>query len=185
MKEVLCQLLKCSTTFDCWDVPAIAECSIGFDGYKFWVGSIKFDDRARSNSIERSGLIEFDYRTFDCVRRGFWRHFTNASEMRAANLDSWGPRQTTIKHKFFGQVSHFHTSLVHFRVCFSFLRGGGWGGRGGMGGRLFEVGRLLTAFPTLSSPTNWMEDRTGIPSSMWAVIDRQRVTAFVRVYIYT
>ena len=48
-----------------------------------------------------------------------WRHFTNGSEMGAANLDSWGPRETAIKHYKFYNNSLFekHHNLV------SLLRG--------------------------------------------------------------
>ena len=38
---------------------------IAFDWQNLFVSSIKFDYRTQSNTIERLGLIGFDYRTFD------------------------------------------------------------------------------------------------------------------------
>ena len=46
-----------------------------------------------------------------------WRHFTNGSEMRAANLDSWGPRETAIKHYKFTTTVYLKNIIIWCRYC--------------------------------------------------------------------
>ena len=46
-----------------------------------------------------------------------WRHFTNGSEMGAANLDSWGPRETAIKHYKFTTTVYLKNIIIWCRYC--------------------------------------------------------------------